>query len=429
MKILVIGSGGREHAIGLKLARSPQKPLLIFAPGNPGMTGLGTCHSVAADDVPALRKLALTEKPDLTVVGPEVPLVKGIVDTFRKNGLTVFGPTAAAARLEGSKAFSKDFMARHGIPTAAYQTFSEHEPARAFLGKTGAPVVVKASGLAAGKGAVVCTTLEEARAALDSMLGPDAVFGEAGREVVIEEFMEGEEASVFAVCDGERFVLLPTAQDHKRALDGDRGPNTGGMGAYAPAPAMTPELVERTCREIIAPTLEGMRREKCPYQGVLYVGLMLTAQGPKVVEFNCRLGDPEAQVVLPLYEGDLAALLMDAAQGRLPEEAVAARSAAQPPRESAAVVVLASGGYPGPYRNGVRIEGVEEADALPGVQVLHAGTRMQDGFLATAGGRVLGVAGMGATLQAALSAAYAGVERVRFEGMHYRRDIGRKGLR
>ncbi len=425
MKILVIGSGGREHAIGLKLAQSPQKPELLFAPGNPGMAALGTCHPIAADDLPALLKLAAAEKPDLTVVGPEVPLVKGLVDVFRKAGHTVFGPTAAAARLEGSKAFSKDFMARYGIPTAAYQTFTEHEPARAFLEKTGAPVVVKASGLAAGKGAVVCMTLEEAHVALDSMLGPDAVFGEAGREVVIEEFMEGEEASVFAVCDGERYVLLPTAQDHKRAFDGDAGPNTGGMGAYSPAPIMTPELLERTCREVIEPTLAGMRTEGCPYEGVLYVGLMLTTQGPKVVEFNCRLGDPETQCVLPIHEGDLADLFLAAATGQLDS---AKHGRAQAPRESAAVIVLASGGYPGPYRNGMRIEGVDEAETVPGVQVLHAGTKLQDGFLATAGGRVLGVTGKGGTLKAALSTAYAGVDRIHFEGMHFRRDIGQKGL-
>jgi phosphoribosylamine--glycine ligase len=317
MKILVIGSGGREHAIGLKLSQSPKKPALIFAPGNPGMAELGKCVPVAADDIKGLLDLALAGKPDLTVVGPEVPLVKGIVDAFQATGLTIFGPSAAAARLEGSKAFSKDFMARYGIPTAAYQTFRELEPARAYLAETGAPVVVKASGLAAGKGAVVCMALDEAHAALDSMLGPDAVFGEAGREVVIEEFMEGEEASVFAVCDGTNYVLLPAAQDHKRVFNDDKGPNTGGMGAYAPAPVMTPELLETTRRTIIDPTLEGMRQEGCPYQGVLFVGLMLSPGGPRVVEYNCRLGDPETQAVLPVWEGDLAELFLAAARGRV----------------------------------------------------------------------------------------------------------------
>lgn len=425
MKILVIGSGGREHAIALKLSESALRPTLLFAPGNPGMAGLGACHPVAADDVPGLLALAIAEKPDLTVVGPEVPLVKGLADVFGKNGLAVFGPSEAAARLEGSKAFSKDFMARHGIPTAAYRTFHDLEAGRAYLAETGAPVVVKASGLAAGKGAVVCMTLDEAHAALDSMLGPDAIFGEAGREVVIEEFMDGEEASVFAVCDGERYVLLPTAQDHKRAYDDDRGPNTGGMGAYSPAPAMTPELLDRTRKEIIEPTLRGMREEGCPYKGVLYVGLMLTSKGPKVVEFNCRLGDPETQCVLPVYDGDLAKLFLDAAKGTIDPSTDAGGKV----RGSAAVVVLASGGYPGAYRNGLRIEGLEAAESVPGVQVLHAGTRLQDGILSTAGGRVLGVTGRGADLREALDAAYAGVERIRFEGMHYRKDIGKKGLR
>jgi phosphoribosylamine--glycine ligase len=426
MKILVIGSGGREHAIALKLAQSSPKPTLFFAPGNPGMAELGECFPIAVDDIAALLDLAQTEGIDLTVVGPEVPLVKGLADAFRAKGLAVFGPTAAAARLEGSKAFSKDFMARYGIPTAAYQNFRAYAPARAYLDQIGAPVVVKASGLAAGKGAVVCMTMDEAVTALDSMLGPNAIFGEAGSEVVIEEFMEGEEASVFAVCDGTRYVLLPSAQDHKRVFDQDAGPNTGGMGAYSPAPVLTPELLERTRREIIDPTLEGMRKEGCPYEGVLFVGLMLTKTGPRVIEFNCRLGDPETQVVLPVWNGDLADLLLKAAQGRL--DAFAAPSA-KSTQDHAAIVVLASGGYPGSYKNGLPIEGVEAAAAVPNAQVLHAGTRAKDGGLVTAGGRVLGVTGRGTTLKAALDAAYAGTAQIRFDGMHFRRDIGQKGLR
>jgi phosphoribosylamine--glycine ligase len=298
-------------------------------------------------------------------------------------------------------------------------------PARAFLEKTGAPVVVKASGLAAGKGAVVCLTMAEAHEALDSMLGPKAIFGSAGSQVVIEEFMDGEEASVFAVCDGDRYVLLPAAQDHKRAYDDDLGPNTGGMGAYAPAPLMTPALLDQVCREVVEPTLAGMRAEGCPYAGVLYVGVMVTSQGPKVVEFNCRLGDPETQCVLPLYDGDLADLFLKAATGKI------AASASPAPQGSAAVVVLASGGYPGSYRNGFRIDGTAEAEAVPGVQVLHAGTKIKepDGVLVTAGGRVLGITGRGPTLKDALDAAYAGVSKIRFEGMHFRKDIGKKGLR
>ena len=421
MKILVIGSGGREHAIALKLAQSSAEPTLFFAPGNPGMAELGECFPIAVDDIAALLDLVETENIDLTVVGPEVPLVKGIADTFRAKGRAIFGPTAAAARLEGSKAFSKDFMARYGIPTAAYQNFREYAPARAYLDKVAAPVVVKASGLAAGKGAVVCMTMEEAVDALDSMLGPNAVFGEAGSEVV----MEGEEASVFAVCDGTRYVLLPTAQDHKRVFDQDAGPNTGGMGAYSPAPVMTPELLERTRREVIDPTLEGMRKEGCPYEGVLFVGLMLTRTGPRVVEFNCRLGDPETQAVLPVWNGDLADLLLKAAQGRLDTYTPPAPSAES---GHAAIIVLASGGYPGSYKNGFPIQGIEAAAAHPNAQVLHAGTRLQDGGPVTAGGRVLGVSGRGDTLKQALDAAYAGVACIRFEGMHYRRDIGQKGL-
>jgi len=300
--------------------------------------------------------------------------------------------------------------------------------------------VVKASGLAAGKGAVVCLTLDEARAALDSMLGPDAVFGDAGREVVIEEFMDGEEASVFAVCDGTDFVLLPTAQDHKRVRDHDEGPNTGGMGAYSPAPVMTPALIEETARTIIAPTLAGMRAEGCPYQGVLFVGLMLTkvkTDGgdrtiPRVVEFNCRLGDPETQVVLPLFDGNFVDLLVKAAQGNLKEHAggKAAERATTAPAStrSAAVIVLASGGYPGDYKTGLPITGVADAAAVPGAGVLHAGTKLQEDLLVTSGGRVLGVTGEGATLQAALDVAYTAVDKIAFDGMHYRRDIGRKGL-
>jgi phosphoribosylamine---glycine ligase len=423
LKVLVIGSGGREHALGRKLSRSSPEPVLLFAPGNPGMAKLGICHPVPADDIPALLALARQEAVDLTVVGPEIPLVKGIVDAFRAEGMLIFGPTAQAARLEGSKVFAKEFMARHGIPTADFQTFRDLKPALAFLEKTGAPVVVKASGLAAGKGAVVCQTLEEARAALDSMLGPHPEFGDAGREVVIEEFMTGEEASVFAVCDGKNFVLLPTAQDHKRIFDGDLGPNTGGMGAYSPAPLMTPALLDKTSREIILPTLEGMRREGYPYQGVLYVGVMVTARGPKVVEFNCRFGDPETQVVLPLYDGDLLELLLAAAKGRLPDVALF------PPKEFAVIVVLASGGYPGSYRSGFRIQGLSEAEAFPNVYVIHAGTRLDNGDLLTAGGRVLGVVGQAGSLAQALQYAYEGVGRIHFEGMQYRRDIGRRGLK
>jgi phosphoribosylamine---glycine ligase len=324
--------------------------------------------------------------------------------------------------LEGSKAFAKDFMGRHGIPTAMYRTFRALEPARAHLREVGAPIVIKASGLAGGKGAVVCMTMQEAESALQSMLGPKAVFGLAGSEVVMEEFMEGEEASVFALTDGESFVLLPTAQDHKRIGDGDTGPNTGGMGAYAPAPLMTKELLEEASRTIIGPTLEGMRREGTPYKGILYVGLMMTAKGPKVVEFNCRFGDPETQVVLPILQEDLLELILASLEGRLDKMKVA------PPKEWAAVVVMASKGYPGPYETGIPITGLEQVNGLPHSHAIHAGTKRLQGKLVTAGGRVLGLVGQGRTLQDAIEAAYAGVSKVEFPGAQFRTDIAKKGL-
>jgi phosphoribosylamine--glycine ligase len=422
MKILIIGNGGREHAIGRKLAQSPRKPTLIFAPGNPGMEELGSCFAVAADDFRGLLSLAQTQKVDLTIVGPEGPLVGGIVDLFREQGLAIFGPDKAAAALEGSKAFSKDFMARHGIPTARFKTFRALEPAKAWLRETGAPIVVKASGLAGGKGAVVCMTLPEAESALNSMLGPKAVFGAAGSEVVMEEFMEGEEASLFVLTDGEAFVVLPTAQDHKRVGDGDTGPNTGGMGAYAPAPLMTRELLDETARLIIKPTLDGMRREGMPYRGILFVGLMITVQGPKVVEYNCRLGDPETQAVLPILQEDLLDLILASLDGTLKQKAVA------PPRQWAAVVVMASKGYPGPYETGIPITGLEAVAEVPGAHAIHAGTKRLNGRLVTAGGRVLGMVGQGATLHDAIGIAYAGAGKVDFAGARFRSDIGKKGL-
>jgi phosphoribosylamine--glycine ligase len=422
MKILIIGNGGREHAIGLKLAASPKEPTLIFAPGNPGMEELGSCFSVPADDFRGLLTLAQTQKVDLTIVGPEQPLVGGIVDLFESSGLRIFGPNRAAAALEGSKAFSKDFMARHGIPTAHYRNFRALEPARTYLREVGAPIVVKASGLAAGKGAVVCMTLQEAESALNSMLGPKAIFGAAGSEVVIEEFMEGEEASLFALCDGESFVLLPTAQDHKRIGDGDTGLNTGGMGAYSPAPLMTHALLDEVSRTIVKPTLDGMRQEGSPYKGILFVGLMITPKGPKVVEYNCRLGDPETQVVLPILEEDLLELILASLEGGL------GRMKVSPPKEWAAVVVMASKGYPGPYETGIPITGLEQVVSLPRSEAIHAGTKRMQGKLVTAGGRVLGMVGRGPTLQNAIEAAYAGVAKVEFPGAQFRSDIGKKGL-
>jgi len=422
MKILVIGSGGREHAIALAVKKSPKCSELFFAPGNPGMATLGSCFPVDVSDPVALADIAVGIGADLTIVGPEIPLVAGVVDEFRIRGLSVFGPTAAAAALEGSKAFSKDIMRKYGIPTAAYENFTDLTAAKAYLASHPAPIVVKASGLAAGKGAIVCMTDAEALQAVEEMLGEKAVFGDSGKTVVIEEFMDGEEASVFAVCDGKDYVVLAAAQDHKRVFDNDQGPNTGGMGAYAPAPVITDDLMKQICVEIVEPTLKGMQAEGVPYTGTLFVGIMVTSQGPKVVEYNCRFGDPETQVVLPLYAGDVLELFEKAAKGQL-----ASLPALQKPVGCAAVVVLASAGYPGSYASGKTVTGIENAEAT-GAQVLHAGTRVDNSRLVTSGGRVFGVVGRGTSLKEALDQAYAGAAQVVFDGCFYRKDIGKKGL-
>jgi len=422
MNILVIGSGGREHAIAYAVKQSPLCQKLVCAPGNPGMSSLGECIPVSVSDPKAIADLAEKEKIDLTIIGPEIPLVAGVVDEFRKRGLRAFGPIAAAAALEGSKAFSKNVMKKYGIPTADYETFTDLESAQAYLRAHPAPIVVKASGLAAGKGAVVCLTDEEAFQAIEEMLGEKAVFGESGKTVVIEEFMEGEEASLFAICDGKDYVLLSSAQDHKRIFDNDLGPNTGGMGAYSPAPVVTESLLEDVKKRIIEPTLAGMIQEGAPYTGVLYVGIMVTKNGPKVVEYNCRLGDPECQIVLPLYDGDVLALFDAAERGTL-----STLGAPKPPKGSAAIVVLASEGYPNAYEAGQEVSGIEEAEKN-GARVLHAGTKMQNEKLVTAGGRVFGVVGSGKDLSEALRQAYEACEKVNFKNKYYRRDIGKKGL-
>lgn len=378
---------------------------------------------IAADDIDGILRHAVATGVELCIVGPEVPLVLGLADQLSAAGIKVVGPSAAAARLEGSKAFSKAFMERHQIPTAAYRSFStdQYEDAQAYLAKVGAPIVIKASGLAAGKGAVVCMTREEADRTLESMMRENA-FGEAASEVVIEEFMEGEEASVFALCDGRDYVLLSHAQDHKRIGEGDTGPNTGGMGAYAPAPVLTDQLLQRACATVIEPTLRGMAAEGAPYTGILYVGLMLTTAGPKVVEYNCRLGDPETQPVLMLLESDTVELMSAAATGRLADYELRIS------RDSAACVVLASEGYPGAYEKGKTISGVDEANAIPGVVVFQAGTRDSGGLLETSGGRVMAVTARGADLKTALDRCYEAVRLIDFQGMQYRRDIGQKGL-
>lgn len=420
MKVLIVGSGGREHALALEITKSPLCSELLCAPGNPGMEAIARCIAVGAENVPALVALAQSEKVDFVVVGPEVALVLGIVDELTKVGIKAFGPSAEAAQLEGSKAFSKNIMAKYRVPTAAYQNFTDLNSAQSYLRKKGAPIVIKASGLAAGKGAIVCPDMQTAEQALEDMLGEKAVFGDAGAEVVIEEFMIGEEASIFAICDGENYVLLSPAQDHKQVNDGDKGLNTGGMGAYAPAPVVTPEVLKEVETKIIKPTLEGMIQEKAPYKGVLYVGIMVTEQGSKVVEYNCRFGDPECQILLPLYSGDVLELLYQAATGNLSELKVASNEG------SAAIVVLASEGYPGSYPKGRIISGIDTK--LDGVHIIHAGTKKEGSSIVTSGGRVLGVVGQGDSLQVALDKAYNVVNKVSFDGAHYRTDIGKKGL-
>ena len=421
MKILVVGGGGREHALAWKIAQSPRVTRLYAAPGNPGIAAHATCVSLGVDDADGLVGFAAAESIDLTVIGPEMPLVAGLADRFVAKGLLVFGPRAAAAAIEGSKAFAKALMARYGIPTARFETFDDAAGARRYCRTLGAPVVVKTDGLAAGKGAIVCGTLAEADEAVAQCMERRA-FGAAGATVVVEEFMRGEEASFFALVSGEHATPFAAAQDHKTVFDGDVGPNTGGMGAYTPVAAMDAAMQARVMRTIVEPTVRALAREAAPYAGVLYAGLMLTAEGPKVVEFNCRFGDPECQPILASSTGDLVPALLAVARGERPP-------AAEPSHRAAVCVTLASGGYPGPYATGMPITGVQAAASLPGVQVFHSGTAMRDGALVTAGGRVLGVTAVAPDVPSAIQAAYDGVARIRFHGMHFRTDIGRRARR
>jgi len=421
LRVLLVGSGGREDALAWKLAQSPRLGALYAAPGNPGIARFGECVPIRVDEIAALADLAERERIDLTVVGPEVPLALGLADALEARGRPVFGPSRAAAALESSKVFAKGLFVRHGIPTARFGTFDDPAAARAFVGELGGRAVVKADGLAAGKGAVVCADPAEAAQAIGDML-ERRVFGEAGARVVVEEYLEGEEVSVFALTDGRTVCPLASAQDHKTIFDGDRGPNTGGMGAYSPAPVLDPTLAGQVVETVLEPTVRGMAAEGRPYRGVLYAGLMLTIDGPKVLEYNVRFGDPECQVLVPRLAGDLLPLCQAVAEGRGLPPSVAWRP------EAAVCVVLASGGYPGEYRSGLPIEGVERAEALPGVTVFHAGTARGDGRLTTAGGRVLGVTALGPDIASAVALAYAGAAEIRFDGMHYRRDIGHRAL-
>jgi len=420
--VLLVGGGGREHAIAWKLAQSPGLGRMIAAPGNPGIAAHARRVPIKDTAIDSLVALAQQERPDLVVIGPEAPLALGLADRLRAAGLAVFGGSAAAARLESSKAFAKDLMARHRIPTARFGTFRDAAAARRYVRELGAPLVVKADGLAAGKGVTVCGTLEEADRAIAQCLEARA-FGDAGLTVVVEEFLVGEEASFFALSDGATVLPLTAAQDHKTVLDGDRGPNTGGMGAYSPAPVMDAAMQERVMATIVRPTIAAMAEEGAPYTGALFVGLMITALGPKVIEFNCRFGDPECQAILPRLEDDLLALLLAAATGKGLPPALTWSA------KSSVCVVMTSAGYPGAYETGRAITGVEAAAALPGVNVFHAGTALADGALVTAGGRVLGVQAVGADVSTAIRTAYAAVERIRFDGAHYRRDIGHHALR
>ncbi len=422
MKVLVVGGGGREHALCWKLAQSPLLSKLYCAPGNAGIAQVAECVAIAAEDVDRLVAFARDQAVDLVVVGPEVPLVKGLADALAKAGIRVFGPTAAAAELEGSKGFMKDVVWQAGIPTAWYGRFTDIDAAKAFIREKGAPIVVKTDGLAAGKGVVVAMTLDEALAAVDDMMGAK-VFGAAGDELVVEEFLDGEEASVFALCDGHTAVFMGAAQDHKRVGDGDTGPNTGGMGAYSPAPVMPPALERQVMAELILPAMATMAQLGRPYTGVLFAGVMITKTGPKLLEYNVRFGDPECQVLMARLDSDLLPLLLAAAEGRLGDAAPVWSD------QAALVVVMAAKGYPGSYAKNTVIGGLDDAGHIEGVAVLHAGTaRNEAGDIIATGGRVLGVTAIGADVRQARERAYQAVDRLQWPEGFCRRDIGWRAM-
>ena len=421
MKILVLGGGGREHALVWAVAQNPKCDAVFAAPGNAGIAGLATCLDLDPCDGDMVVAACRAHEIDLVIVGPEAPLVAGVADTLREAGVTTFGPSQAAAELEASKAFTKEVCAAAGAPTAAARVFTEAGPALAYLEEVGAPIVVKADGLAAGKGVVVAEDAETAAEAIRAMF--DGLHGAAGARVVLEEMMVGEEASFFVLCDGETALPIGTAQDHKRAFEGDAGPNTGGMGAYSPAPVLSEAVVERTMAEIVRPTLAEMTRRGAPYQGVLYVGLMIADGAPRLVEYNVRFGDPEAQVLLPRLGAQALDLIQATAEGRLSEMRVNWAD------DHAMTVVLAAEGYPGSYAKGETIGGLDAAAALEGVEVFHAGTELKDGAVASNGGRVLAVTGRGGTLEEARDRAYAGVDAVDWPGGFCRRDIGWRALK
>ena len=423
MKVLVIGGGGREHALAWKVAQAEQVEKVFVAPGNAGTAREAKLENVAIDvlDQPALLAFAKDNSVDLTIIGPEAPLVEGLVDNFQANGLKCFGPSKAAAQLEGSKAFTKDFLARHNIPTAAYGNFTDMDEALAYVREQGAPIVIKADGLAAGKGVIVAMTLQEAEDAVRDMLDGNK-FGDAGHRVVVEEFLEGEEASFIVMVDGKNVLPMATSQDHKRVGDGDTGPNTGGMGAYSPAPVVTDQVHQRIMEEVIRPTVAGMAAEGMPYTGFLYAGLMISPEGaPKVIEYNCRFGDPETQPIMMRLQSDLAGLCLAALDGKLDQTDIQ-----WDPRPTLGVV-MAAGGYPDSYDKGDVIDGLDQADSDT-VKVFHAGTAEKDGQVVTSGGRVLCVTGVGDTVSEAQANAYAGVKQITWRGAYHRTDIGYRAV-
>ncbi len=421
MNVLVIGGGGREHALVWKISQSPLVEKIFCAPGNAGIAELAQCVDFKVDDIEGLLAFAQQQQIGLTVVGPELPLTLGLVDRFREAGLTVFGADKNAAQIEGSKSFSKDLMAKYGVPTAAYGTFTDAEQAKDFIRQQGAPIVVKADGLAAGKGVIVAQTEAEAIAAVEDILC-DGAFGAAGSRVVIEEFLEGEEASFLAFTDGEIIVPLASSQDHKPALDGDAGPNTGGMGAYSPAPVVTEAIHQQIIEGVLRPTIAGMAAEGCAYSSILYAGVMVKDGQLKVLEFNARFGDPETQPLLARLKSDIVPVLLACAKGDLSGVELEWHD------KAAVCVVMAAGGYPGAYEKGLPIDGLADAAAIDGVTVFHAGTTEKDGRVVTAGGRVLGVTGLGTTVAEAIETAYQGVKAISWPKVHYRSDIGRKAL-
>ncbi|GMR05117.1 MAG: phosphoribosylamine--glycine ligase [Thermodesulfobacteriota bacterium] len=424
MKVLVVGSGGREHALAWKLSQGGKVKKIFIAPGNAGTAMCGENVNIAPDDIEALKGFALEEKIDLTVVGPEIPLTLGIVDTFKEAGLRIFGPTKAAALIEGSKAFCKDLMARHGIPSAAYKKFDDANEALSYIKDAEVPVVIKADGLAAGKGVIICETRAAAAEAISLMMEENA-FGEAGNSIVIEEFLTGEEVSILAITDGKTVIALPPAQDHKAIFDGGKGPNTGGMGAYSPTPVITGELEKEVLDTVIIPVIKAMEAEGRRYTGVLYAGLMVSGGSPRVLEFNCRFGDPETQpILMRLNDGDgLFDILWAAAEGSL--KGIEPRWS----EKASVCVVMSAGGYPGGYEKGKIITGLEEAGAMEDVMVFHAGTERKNGNVVTSGGRVLGVTALGDTIGEAVDRAYGAVKLISWDGAYYRKDIGLKAIK